>query len=49
MEVLEAPMLKPLVAAVELMPAVKAAMEPVPTTSGQRGDGHRCHCQNRNC
>jgi len=42
-----------LVPAVKLMTAVKTAttMEsPVPTTtSGQRGCGHRCHCQDRNC
>src|SRR5712671_4425458 len=43
-----------LVPAVKLMTAVKTAttMEsPVPTTttSGQRGSGHRCHCQDRNC
>jgi hypothetical protein len=57
MEVLEASMtFEPLVAAVERMAdvermaAVKTAMgPPVPTTSGQRGYGHRCHCQDRNC
>jgi hypothetical protein len=39
-----------LMADVELMTAVKTAMEPpVPTTSGQRGYGHRRHCQDRNC
>jgi hypothetical protein len=42
-----------LVPAMKLMTAVKTAttMEsPVPTTtSGQRGSGHRCHCQDRNC
>jgi hypothetical protein len=42
-----------LVPAVKLMTAVKTAttMEsPVPTTtSGQRGGGYRCHCQDRNC
>jgi hypothetical protein len=42
-----------LVPAVKLMTAVKTAttMEsPVPTTtSGHRGCGHRCHCQDRNC
>jgi hypothetical protein len=43
-----------LVPAVKLMTTVKTAttMEsPVPTTtaSGQRGGGHRCHCQDRNC
>ena len=45
-EVLEA-----LVAAVELMPAVKTgrAMEPVPAISGQRGSWHRCHCQDHDC
>jgi hypothetical protein len=41
------------VPAVKLMTAVKTAttMEsPVPpTTSGQRGGGYRCHCQDRNC
>jgi hypothetical protein len=48
--------MEPLVAAVERMAdvermtAVKTAVEPpVPTTSGQRGYGHRCHCQDRNC
>jgi|GraSoiStandDraft_36_1057302.scaffolds.fasta_scaffold453710_1 hypothetical protein len=42
-----------LVPAVKLMTTVKTAttMEsPVPiTTSGQRGGGYRCHCQDRNC
>jgi len=43
-----------LVLAVKLMTTVKPAttMEsPVPTTTtaGQRGCGHRCHCQDRNC
>jgi hypothetical protein len=48
--------MEPLVAAVERMAdvermtAVKTAVEPpVPTTSGQRGYGHRCYCQDRNC
>jgi hypothetical protein len=39
-----------LVAAMKLVAAVKPAMEStVPTTSGQRGCRHRCHCQDRNC
>jgi len=42
-----------LVPAVKLVTTVKTAttMEsPVPTTtSGQRGGGYRCHCQDRNC
>jgi len=42
-----------LVPAVKLMTAVKTATtmeDSVPTiTSGQRGYGHRCHCQDRNC
>jgi hypothetical protein len=47
------------VLAMKLVPAVKltavktaTTMEaPVPTTttSGQRGGGYRCHCQDRNC
>jgi hypothetical protein len=46
-EVLEALMaLVPLVAAPELMPAMKTgrAIGPVPTIPGQSGYGHRCHC-----
>ena len=43
--------LEPLVAASELMPAMKMgrAMEPVPTIPGQSGYGHRCHGQDHNC
>jgi len=45
--------MKLVTAAMKRVAAVKTAttMEsPVPTTtSGQRGGGYRCHCQDRNC
>jgi hypothetical protein len=53
--------LEPLVPAVELVPtaefvaamkpvaAVKTARRAVPTTPGQRGCRHRCHCQDHHC
>jgi hypothetical protein len=40
-----------LVAAMKRVTAVKTAMRAaaVPTTPGQRGYRHRCHCQDHNC